>query len=387
MLFLGLIYAWSIFRAPFNRIFQTWSVSQLSLTFTISMICFCLGGFVCGRLVVILKTQNVIRIAAALLFVGFFLVSQFDSSQSQESLIKLYIFYGVFCGAGVGIGYIAVVSAINKWFPDKTGFSSGIMLMGYGFGGMILGSVVNVLIESLGLFFTFFIMAISIAIVLTAGSFLIKVPETADSSIREIGSSHTETRDYTPTQMMKTFPFWLFFFWSIVISSAGLLVINSAATIATTFGAPAVLGLIVSVANGGGRVLIGTLSDKIGRNKTMYVDSFCLLASGACLFMGAVLQSAFFILPGLLLVGFSYGGSPALSSTIIHLFYGSKHYAVNLSINNFLVIPAAIIGPLVSSTLQERSGGAYQSTFIMIIVFSLLALFLNAMLKRFTRKV
>ena len=112
----------------------------------------------------------------------------------------------------------------------------------------------------------------------------------------------------------------------------------------------------------------------------------CLLASGICLLMGAIQQNVFFILVGFILVGTSYGGSPSLSSAVILLFYGPKYYAVNLSLNNFILIPAAIIGPLVSSALQERSGGAYHSTFIMIIVFSVLAFILNTTLKGFAKK-
>ena len=384
LLFLGLIYAWSIFRSPFNKIFEIWTVSELSMTFTISIIFFCLGGFLCGKLTARIKQCNIIRIAAALLFLGFFSVSRLDASQPRQSLIMLYIFYGVFCGTGVGMGYIAVISAVNRWFPGKIGFSSGIMLMGFGLGGMVLGSVVNLLIVNQGLLQTFFILAVTIAIILAAGSFFIRTPAAVQSA--KPGSTAPDRPDFSPAQMLKSPAFWLFFTWGVTISSAGLLVINSAATIAAAYGAPAVLGLIVSVSNGGGRVLIGTLTDKIGRSKTMYIDSMCLLASGICLLMGAMQQNIIFIILGFVLVGTSYGGSPSLSSPVILLFFGPKYYAVNLSLNNFILIPAAIIGPPVSSTLQERSGGAYQSTFIMIIIFSVLAFILNATLKRFAEK-
>ena len=50
LLFCGLIYGWSLFRTYFNELYPSWTVSQLSMTFTISMVFFCLGGFVAGRL-------------------------------------------------------------------------------------------------------------------------------------------------------------------------------------------------------------------------------------------------------------------------------------------------------------------------------------------------
>ena len=49
MLFAGVIYAWSILKAPLTEHFG-WNASQLSLNFTITMICFCLGGVLGGIL-------------------------------------------------------------------------------------------------------------------------------------------------------------------------------------------------------------------------------------------------------------------------------------------------------------------------------------------------
>lgn len=380
MLFLGLLYAWSIFRAPLNAVYTSWSVSDLSLTFTISMILFCIGGFIGGKLTAVLKNNIIVLISAAALFIGFFLCSRLDAAKPEQSLIQLYIFYGGFCGFGVGIGYNAVITAIMKWFPEKTGFASGILLMGFGLGGLLLGSVVNILIEKYGLSQSFLVLAVTIVVVLFAGSFFIKVPEAAPSAGGAAGNSGGP--DFTPAQMLKTPTFWLLFIWNVVVCSAGLLVINSAATIAIAFGAPAVLGLMVSVFNGLGRVTFGSLIDKIGRKNAMYASCAVLLLSGICLYTGAVSQNVIFVFAGLLLVGASYGSSPAMSSSIVHTLFGTKNYPVNLSINNFLVVPAAIIGPMISSAMLESSNGAYNSTFIMIIVFAIASFGLNAALSR-----
>ena len=66
LLFCGLIYAWSLFRTPFQEMFPQWSVSQLSMTFTVSMVFFCLGGFISGRLLMKKGASFVISLSALL---------------------------------------------------------------------------------------------------------------------------------------------------------------------------------------------------------------------------------------------------------------------------------------------------------------------------------
>ena len=91
---------------------------------------------------------------------------------STISLYLLYIFYGVLCGTGVGIGYNCVISTINKWFPDKAGFSSGMLLMGFGTGGLVLGGIVDIMMDNMGLFTTFRYLAIAGTVILFGGFFL-----------------------------------------------------------------------------------------------------------------------------------------------------------------------------------------------------------------------
>ena len=373
-LFLGLIYAWSLFRAPFSEVFKTWTVAQMSMTFTISMIMFCLGGLIGGQLGKKFGVKMRILIAAVLLLVGFFMVSTLNPADASGSLMKLYIFYGIFGGGGVGIGYNAVITTITKWFPDKVGLASGIMLMGFGLGGLALGSVVTKFIAGIGIFSTFKLLAIAIFVVLLVAAIIIKALEAPTAGASKTAAADDNTHHYTSAEMMKTSRFWIFFLWAIALNSAGLMVINSAANISVAYGGSAVLGMIVSLFNGAGRIVAGNNFDRFGRKTSSIVNNIFMIIAGALLIAGGVSHSLILVVIGLIFVGLSYGGTPTITSAYVNKAFGAKYFATNFSIANFSLIPAAIIGPIISAKLLEAAGGKYDSNFRALIVFTLVAL-------------
>jgi OFA family oxalate/formate antiporter-like MFS transporter len=298
----------------------------------------------------------------------------------ELSLAMLYLCYGVLCGFGVGIGYNAVIASVTRWFPDRPGMASGLLMMGFGFGGIVLGSIVTILVKRAGIFAAFLWLGLMVWAVMALGSFLVKAPPPPAKTARA-GDGH----DYPPSRMIRTGAFWCFFAYAVVTSSAGLLVINSAATIAVTYGAPAVLGLIVGVFNGLGRLLFGAIYDKLGRGRAMFLNTGCMAAAGLCLLAGALTKNAPLIFLGLVFVGISYGGSPVMTSAVVYRFFGSSHYGVNFSIANFLVVPAAFIGPMISSAILEASGGVYTPAFIMLILLAAAAFALILGMNRASR--
>ena len=287
---MGLIYAWSIFRAPIAEIFTGWSISQLSLTFTISMVFFCVGGFVSGLMSKSLSLRTRMLIAGAVLFIGFFAISMMDTNAPDKSRIILYIFYGVFASTGVGIAYNSMLSAVNSWFPDKIGLASGIMLMGFGIGGLALGSVVEPMIRSMGVLPVFRVLAIAIAVVCALAAFIVKMPGEVDKLAlseltgmddrNKVETVDTSAKNYTTVEMLKTSRFWYYITWAVLVDAAGLLVINSAADISVAFGGTAVLGMIVSLFNGGGRIYGGFNFDRHGRKIAALINNAFVCLSG-----------------------------------------------------------------------------------------------------------
>lgn len=366
LLFLGILYAWSMFRVELAAIFPSFTAAQMSLNFTIVSIGFCLGGFFGGKISQRWSQRVSARVAAVLILIGFMGCSFMKHLAPEKALILMYVCYGAFAGFGVGVGYNACVSGTSPWFPKNLGLVSGVLLMGFGFGSLLLGLLIPVLSRAVGVFNVFRIYAIVIFAVMLAGSFFLKKPEAA------AGSGDAE--GLTPTQMLMRPSFLVYFLWNTIAASTGLLVINSSANIALAFGAAAGLGMMVSLFNGAGRPVTGMVMDKLGQFKGMLVMNSLMILGGILLVFGALTGLALPVMVGMILVGITYGGGVTISAKVISDLYGPKHYAVNFSLSNFCMIPAAFIGPFLSGVLQDRSGGSYLSTFVMVIVMALIAL-------------
>ena len=377
LLFLGLIYGWSIFRSPLQSEFG-WTDSQASLTFSISMMTFCLGGLVGG---IINKGKNGFRInliaAAVLLAIGFF------SASNIQSLMGIYLSYGVCCGFGVGLGYNTAISTIVKWFPDKQGLISGITLMGFGFGSMILGTVAGAMIQSMGWRVTFRIFAVAFAIVMVVGALLLRTAGADFVEYLSQGSSKAVTpavEEVGAAVMLRRRNFWIYFVWAIILSAAGLAIINSSAPYAQLFVgenltlAASIAG-IVSIANGVGRVIFGGMFDKIGYRLTMLIDCVVFVVASLVLMASFATKSMPVLVIAFILIGLAYGGVTPTNSAFIAYFFGRENYAVNFPIVNLNLIFASFLGPMVGN-------GGYMMTFGAIIVFAIVGAVLVFLLKK-----
>ena len=261
-LFTGTIYAWSILSSPFPVEFG-WTSAQLGLNFTIVMSCFCIGGLAGSFVTRRLSARVTVLIGAVMCFLGYFLCSRITA----QSLWLLYISYGGLIGLGVGFSYNAVLGTVVGWFPDKKGFASGVLLMGFGCSTLIMGNLADRLFNSaMGWRTTYLLLGAATLVVLLIGSrWVVPNPHMAAPA----GSAAaTARREYTTGQMVKTAAFWLLFFIIVCSNLIGTGVIGHSRYIAVEAGvATGITALVVglqSVCNGLGRLAFGTLFDNSG---------------------------------------------------------------------------------------------------------------------------
>lgn len=366
MMFLGLIYAWSLFAAPLEEAFS-WTRSQTSTTFSISMISFCLGSLASGYLLKKHSLKFVLNLSAFLFLLGFFMASNISQ------LWQLFLSYGFLCGLGVGLSYNALLASIPPHFNEKMGLASGTLLMGMGLGSLLLGSLAERLIGNLGLKTSFRILALVFFLIFMTLSRLLILPE-----YKPRLSSSTKNMDLA--SMLRTKNFWLIFIWSTLISIIGLALVSNASFIAQESGIPvSLIALsvgILSLGNGFGRLLFGRIGDLIGAKKSMYLSSgFYLLGAGLLMLAGKT-----GLMPAFILVGLAYGSSSILSALLVKNIYGDKYYAQNLSAVVLILIPASLIGPRLAALIFS-SQGSYAGLYPWILGLALLALLPSYMVK------
>jgi len=384
MLFAGIIYGWSILKTPFSVQFG-WSASELALNFTITMTFFCLGGFVGAKLNKRLGLKVAIICAGMLAASGFMLVSTLDGKQ----IIFLYLTYGVLAGLGIGIAYNVVISTVNAWFPDKKGLCSGCLMMGFGASSLVLGGLANGAMENMGWRTTFFILGLSLGVVLIITGLILRKPEStvifpSARPKKRVKAEDFQAQDYETAQMLRRLSFWMAFVSIGLLAAVGSSVISFARDLAVSVGAATALATtlvgVLSVCNGLGRILTGALFDAMGRRFTMMAANILTIGAAGVTLLAVALHSLPLCIVGLCLVGMSYGSCPTVSSAFVSAFYGNKYFPTNFSIMNFNLIGSSLMATACGSLLTFTGG--YTAPFVVLLVLSVLALLLNLQLKK-----
>ena len=173
MVCLGTVYAWSYFQTPIMEGFG-WNNAQVSLTFSFAI--FFLGvAAAIGGVFLPKVGPRVLAVGGSVLFSLGYAIAGF--ALSLKSLPLLYIGYGVIGGTGLGLAYMTPVATIAKWFPDKKGLATGIVIMGFGLGALVMSKILaptllawtggNLVTVFLALAALFFVLTILTSLTLT----------------------------------------------------------------------------------------------------------------------------------------------------------------------------------------------------------------------------
>lgn len=258
------------------------------------------------------------------------------------------------------------LGTIVEWFQDHSGTLSGVMLMCYGAGGMVLGTIASVAIEAVGWRKTFVLLGALAFILMMAASFVIRKPKPQE--MRDLPDKPTDNADtgkgegqeLNVKRMVKTASFRLFFFWNITLASVGLTMAGHASPMAqeigmTTSMAAAYAG-VVSLFNGLGRVLFGITFDRYGRRLSMLIVNSVAMIGAISLLISYQRTNGVIMVAAFVLLGLGFGGAPISSAGFVRSLYGEENYGVNVAFMNLSVLIAAFVGPYISGILYQKLG-------------------------------
>lgn len=371
----GAIYAFSVFAGPLSAL-KGWSMGEIMMAFTINSavgpIPMILGGFLTDKG----WAKWSIMVGGLLFGLGFYLSGLVNSPE------MLYVTYGIIGGIGQGLAYSGCLSNTIRLFPDKRGLASGIITAGMGGAAIIAAPIVNLLIEAEDALHAFRVLGIAYIVIVAIASFFIQSapanyqPEGWTPPTRGAGGVNKNW-----LKMLQTPQFYLIFFMLFTGAFSGLMIASNASNIGQQmFGLSATTAAfyvsLYSLSNCIGRVVWGTVSDRIGRNNTLNIIFGVIIVAFLLL---TTLSSQLGFALGIIILGLCFGGVMGVFPPIVMENYGPKNQGVNYGIVFCGYSAAAFFGPRVAVSMAASNAGNFTNAFYVAIFIAIIGLALNVL--------
>jgi OFA family oxalate/formate antiporter-like MFS transporter len=382
---LGILYTWSVISKAIPADWG-WNETDKSLPYSICCLVFSLMMVPAGRLQDKISPRLVATLGGILVGLGMILASRGTSSFSY------IIGFGVLAGTGIGFGYASATPPAVKWFPPaKTGLIAGLVVSGFGLAPAYAAPLTRWLVGlEGGVPQALLVLGIAFLIVVVVLAQLLRIPPagyTPPGVAPAKATSASQKVDFTPGEMLHTNQFYLLWFMYACGAGAGLMIIAKLAIIGTeqaSLRESSMLVACMAIGNGAGRIIAGTVSDRLGRKPTIIG---CLLIQAVLMVVltRATTGSSLATFPVLAfisaLIGANYGANLALYPSVTKDYYGLKNFGVNYG----LVFTAWGIGgfllPLLAGKLRDSSGSWEVACYVasgLLILAAVVAAFLHA---------
>jgi MFS transporter, OFA family, oxalate/formate antiporter len=356
---LGILYTWSVFSKLIPEKWG-WSEADKSWPYAVACLVFSLMMVPAGRLQDRIGPRWVATFGGLLVGVGMVLAS------FTTTFFGYIIGFGLLAGAGIGFGYASATPPAVKWFSAaRTGMIAGIVVSGFGLSPVYAAPLAKWMIATYGLPKTVFYLGIAFLVIVMVLSQLLVAPPKGyvprgAGKPATAASGNRKKEEFSPKKMFGTVQFYLLWFMYACGAGAGLMIISKLALIGKEqagYEQGFVLVAAMAVGNGVGRIVTGSLSDKLGKRNTVFgcfVIQACLMIVLSMVTRGSILANINVLVVLSALLGANYGANLAVFPSISKDYYGLKNFGVNYGLLFTAWGVGGFLLPLLAGALHDH---------------------------------
>ncbi len=392
----GILYLWSALRADIVKSFN-WSDSAAGMVSSYMIFAFVFGNLIGG----FINDKKGPKLTCVLGVILFSLGVGLTALLTPATVGLLNVTYAVMAGLGSGFAYGACISCIQKWLPHKRGLASGLACSAFGLSTVVFTPLSTVLMDQFrnasGIVnFTpvFLILAGVFAVLGLIACIFITLPD--EEYLKKLNlpaSATTGAVNFTLGQSMKTPAFWALFFSIFFINGTWNLCVPLIKNLGIVRGlTPATAVFCVSftgITNAAGRLIMASLSDKLGRSNTMYV--LCAITLLGAILMTFITGYGYFVT--IALIAFAYGGPSALNAALCTDLFGPKNSGTNYGVAMLALGFSSIFFNFIANSIIKASVNVEAATavgimptFIMGAVTAVIPVFLMLYINNYLKK-
>ena len=386
--FTGYPHVWSIYQ-PYVMEMAGWTQGQASMCFYLAPCTFVFGNIIGGRMQYKYNPRLTVIIGGGIFAVGI-LASAFLIVPSP---LPIYLTYGVMQGFGQGMLYTAIISTAQKWFPGRTGFASGVVVTANGLCGFFLAPLSRQLLEAGGPKTAFLIIGTAIAVSWILCSVFFFVPDKKwrqemeakllkkVSGNEESAGKTEEPRQYTSAEMMKTKSFYLLLATMLFGLIAYFILSPVSQTYQIEIGIPSAVAVSAvmfgSIVNAGTRLVLPTLSDKVGRIECIKIVLVVSVIAMAVL----TLSDSYVVTAAIVVMYGCYGGIMGSFPSFTSSIFGIEHSGENYGYVMFGIVIATFGAPVLIGFVTGQGYGI-KTVFAIGMVFAVVSFISLTMLEK-----
>lgn len=365
---LGILYAWSVIKGGIPESWG-WTNAQKALPYSVACLLFSLAMIPAGTLQDRIGPRWVATMGGIFVGAGFII-----AGISGSSLLGFVLGFGILGGIGIGFGYASATPPAVKWFPPaKTGLIAGIVVSGFGLASVYIAPLASKMLQIFSVSTTMVIFGCAfLMIVVLLAQLLVDPPEYATSK-----NDPDKENNFSWMEMLSKKEFYILWTVYFIGAGAGLTFISFAQDLGKkSLGEMAFLAVVfLAIGNAAGRIIAGAISDKIGREKTLF--TFLLLQAFVIylLYLTREGSSWFVILIILFLIGANYGSNLSLFPSATRDYFGLKNFGLNYGIMFTAWGFSGLFLPWLNGKIKDVTG-SNNLTFFIIIVLLLFGAFL-----------